>query len=300
MTELIQDEPAFPFTTKDLKYWIIKRKDGIISKYNLISLNNTLPPAAGGVTHTPLVSTSYNHTPPVRLREWCNHSPNPHTATPLFEENGVRLFVADNPGLKNVKQHFQYILDCGDVLRETDMGLNLNTLVGDPDLVANLSSYTRHNEPRLLKVDWNDRQAPPLLPQFFIEYAKEISGNVVTACQGGHGRSGSAAVMLMMVFIPSYTPYQAICHLRALHCPRAIESKEQHEYIGKFAEYLGRENDVDKVETVSSYKDAFLAITNPAAEKYQKLIKEGKGAQAKADPSSVVLDMTDIDRWGMN
>ena len=272
----------FPFGLEDLKFWVLRRKDGTVTKFNVTPAGVTtydLTQKRDGVTGPgsahPFSNSSPNtsYFPVGRL---CKHSPKP-SMTPLFEEQGVRLYVADASGLREGFRAFNYVLDCGDVLPDNiTMDFKGCSLIGDPYLVEKLKGYSKFNEPTILKVDWFDRKAPPLYPEFFVEYAKEVQGDVVVACQGGHGRSGSSTVMLMMCLIPDYTPYAAVCHLRALHCARAIESKEQHTYIGEFGAFLGRENDIEKVAQVKNFKEAFLALELEGAKKYQEALKGGE------------------------
>ena len=286
MTSVTPEE--FPFKLEDLKYWVIRREDGTITKFNIVGKADNKPIIAQpGVTH-PYGSGT---TTPVKVdddwknfgyHKFCNHSPRP-SLDPIMEEGDVRLYVADAIGLRTNFRLFDFVLDCGDVLSNTIIhDWKAATLVGDPYMVEKFRGFSKFVEPIILQVDWYDRQAPPLDFGFFPDYAGEVKGNVVTACQGGHGRSGSSAVMIMMSLIPDYTPYDAICHLRALHCPRAIESKEQHAYIGEFGAFLGRENNVDKVAEVKNFKTAFLALKVKGAEKYQKFLLAKDEGETKA------------------
>ena len=77
----------------------------------------------------------------------------------------------------------------------------------------------------------------------------------------------------MMVMNPEYSPADAIIHLRAIHCPRAIESGVQHEYIGAFGAFLGRENDIDRVKGVVDFKAEFMKIKHKSAQPYQDRLK---------------------------
>ena len=82
---------------------------------------------------------------------------------------------------------------------------------------------------------------------------------------------------MLMVLAPDYTPYDAICHLRALHCGRAIESKAQHDYLGEVGEFLKRENDIAKVGEVKDFRAAFLALKKESAKPYQAALQAAKG-----------------------
>lgn len=270
VTALVKSTLAFPFKQSDIKYWVIKRKDGVVAKYIYTSSPYNAPGAGSGTTPaTPQTPTSYYTS---HFRDWCKHEPNPKNR-PVVEEGDKRIFIADAQGLRASKFLFDYVLDNGDVLGASALD---HTLTGDATLIAALKQYVMVKDPTLLKVEWPDRQDPPLQFEFWPHFTELVSGDIVTACQGGHGRSGTSLVCMMMCLIEDYTPYAAICHLRALHCPRAIESKVQHEYIGEFGAWLGRENDVDKVSEVKSFKDAFLDLTLEGAKKYQEWLREEK------------------------
>ena len=87
----------------------------------------------------------------------------------------------------------------------------------------------------------------------------------MTACVGGHGRSGTSFVCLLLNNAPDYDALDAIVHVRAVHCPRAIESIFQHEYIDDVATFLGREANAKKASSINDYKAAFWASEKPTA-----------------------------------
>jgi hypothetical protein len=78
--------------------------------------------------------------------------------------------------------------------------------------------------------------------------------------------------------LTDYTPLDALTHIRALHCARAIESKEQHAYLNTLGTYLKREPDAMDAEEVKSFKERFLSLDNPYAEPYKDRVRGGKGA----------------------
>jgi len=236
--------PAFPFKLEDLAYWVVKRKDGTTIKYTLVGPDDKmgvqthqypssiapLQQMTGGTTH------SFN--------DWCKHDP---VGEPIWDGGKVKIWIADSLGLKSHYSKFDIVLDCGDVLNLFNINKD-RKLIGDEDLIKVLKPYVvgGPKEAKIIKIDWDDRKAPPLETTAWAALAKYITktgGKVVTACQGGHGRSGTSLVCLMMAMNPEYTPYSAICHLRAMHCPRAIERKEQHLYInevGKALQFQGK------------------------------------------------------------
>lgn len=260
---------TFPFKLSDLKYWIIKRRDGTVVKYVVtdtqakgISGNNTSAARERTMGYTS------NVTP---LHAYCKHDP----IKPIFEdaERKIRLFIGDASGARAFKNNFTLVIDGGDVIPDYYVEPYLK---GDKRLTSLLSRFVLESGPRILKIDWDDRKAPRLLAGFWTALVEEMTasggGDILCCCQGGHGRSGSSIVSLLLA-LTDYTPKEAIIHLRALHCPRAIESKEQHLYLGLVGESLGRPNDVEEVEEITDYKKAFLALTSSFAEPWKKVLR---------------------------
>ena len=266
---------VFPFTLADLKYWVVKRKDGTIIKHVLEDKFDAPAKPAGYLNATNGSGAFSTHK---SLGAWCSHYPK---KLPVFEQEGIMLYIADASGARRDKAYFDVLLDCGQVI---NWGVLNRTLEGDARMVEELSKYSQTIENRLLKVDWYDRKAPalgvefwPALTNLLKSFVAEtgLKQRVLCICQGGHGRSGTSLVNLMMCLNEEYSPLDAITHLRAIHCPRAIESKEQHEYIDQLGVHLGREKNAAQAGEIASYKDAFLALKLESAEPYQKLLSEG-------------------------
>lgn len=267
---------TFPFSLADLRYFIVRRKDGLTIKYNIVDPAIKVGDATG-IVKVPGITTGANsYTNVYSLTKWCKHVP---ADEPLFETDRVALYIADCMGFRAHYREFTFALDCGDILTDWQVrnGGTPELFAGDKTLSNLLAPYVDQGkligEPRVLQIDWDDRKAPKLVPEFWPQIVDQLDGTVVIACQGGHGRSGTGAVCMMMVMNPEYTPADAIIHLRAIHCARAIESKEQHEYIGRVGEYLGRVNDIERIGAVNSFKEEFLALTHKSAKPYQDRLK---------------------------
>jgi hypothetical protein len=265
---------AFGFTLSELDYWVIKRKDGETVKYML---------NAGQVQ--PVVATTVGHHNAYNSSDAYHLSPTPHNYVqpcrhdaekPVYSNDTVALYIADAHGCRRGKDWFGYVLDCGNILTVTMKTYNPDErsglLVGDIDMVDVLDQYVEAASvpSRILQIDWDDRQEPDLQPEFWPALAKLLSGDVLCACQGGHGRSGTALTALLMCYNPEYSAKDAIIHLRAMHCARAIESVKQHEYLDKVAESLGREANAIDTQEVKSFKDAFLALKHESARPFQE------------------------------
>lgn len=282
----------FPFNIDDLAYFIIRRKDGLTIRYNITKSGSNITSLVKANTDSAsagFVKKSFS--------EWCHHNP---ADEPLFSGKNADVYIADCVGFRQHYKEFDTAIDCGAVLTYYQINAgNPKIFEGDKELISGLDKYVIGditNEAKILKIDWDDRRAPKLKAEFWPELVDRLSGTVVIACQGGHGRSGTSAVCMMMVMNPEYTPADAIIHLRAVHCARAIESKEQHEYIGMVGEYLGRTNDIARIGKVNSFKDEFFAMTHPSAKPYQDRLKKliEAGQTDPSDKKPYTYNLTDI------
>lgn len=257
----------FPFKFEDLKSWTVRRTDGTITKYVLTSA-----PVAGGSTSASSAGSSSTAAAKTTssLGDYCTHKPGT-TPTVTFERDGspIRMWIGNMSGAKATRDTFHYIVDCGDIFSSWNIPDKI--LTGDKELAEDLLQYTESPEvTRILKIDWDDRQAPKVLPEFWNQLNDRIVGDIMTCCVGGHGRSGTSFACLLLVNAPDYDALDAIVHIRAVHCPRAIESIVQHEYIDKVAEYLGRKGNSKEASTIKDYKALFMASKKPTAVRTQK------------------------------
>ena len=258
---------AFPFKLEDLESWTVRRTDGTVTKFMLttVQITGDKQQARTDVYNQSTTSQYPKHD---HLSKFCHHVPQ----TAVFE-----ISAEDRPGVKaplglyvgsisskSVKDQFDFVLDCGNVISSWEMQDKI--LEGDKELQASLEQHVSTVPgTRVLKVDWFDRRAPNLAPSFWPAFNALVHGDVLTCCQGGHGRSGTSFVCLLMCNAPDYDALDAIVHLRAVHCPRAIESAEQHQYIDEVATFLGRKANAAEVSKIHDYKAAFTAIMKPTA-----------------------------------
>lgn len=266
-------DKKFPFALEDIKAWFVRRKDGTIIKYSLVHDNPNRRMTIVGATSSTTPKQSYS--------AWCDHKSTP---LPVFAHQGLELRIADSAGAKSAfnTASEDLIIDAGGVITEW----SLKPLVGGNSMaLANaLNPYVDVIIPEVLTLHWADRQAPDFHPQFWIELADQLLNRAAAKaplepyrmlinCQGGHGRSGTGLVCLMM-YLSDYNALDAITHLRAIHCPRAIESKIQHDYIDAFAQYLGREANAGEAELVKNYRERFLTLTCETSKPYRERLEK--------------------------
>lgn len=262
---------TFPFKIDDLKAWIVHRKDGTVTRFVMV----TAPTSSGTSSSTGttdlarLPGTSTTSTVASRVTSgygsFCKHKPSPTNKVASFDRDGEELafWVGSINGAKETTHPLDFIIDCADIF---NIWSHSDLLAGDAKLMELLAPFTDEGESaRLLKIDWDDRMAPKVHPEFWTKLNTELHGNVMTCCVGGHGRSGTSFVCLLLNNAPDYDALDAIIHLRAVHCPRAIESLVQHQYIDRVAEFLGRMQNASKASQITDYKAAFMASTRPTA-----------------------------------
>jgi protein-tyrosine phosphatase len=275
----------FPFSLDDIQAWIIRRKDGTVVRYNLVNADSVTKLASKP-------KTIWNNT--TSYSNWCDHEPWPQKQAPIFEHDGIGLWIADAPGARKTYKEFDVAIDGGSVLTVPGEH-DLPNIYGDPKFRSALLRHVYSTQnvdeestaTRIIKLRWFDRAAPPVYPSFWPALLKELQKlrdktpdkklKVLTICQGGHGRSGSALALLTMC-MTDYSPLDALTHIRALHCARAIESKEQHLYLNQVAALLGREENALEAEGVSSFKQRFLDSANKFMEPYKERLRQGAGS----------------------
>jgi hypothetical protein len=259
----------FPFKLEHLKGWTVKRSDGTITNYQMVSPGQDGLAAQLKAQQT-LTALHQSTTTATRktygLSEYCNHRPGD---TPIAAVGDRRFWIGSMWGAKATRDTFDFVVDCGDVLDLPQGGI----LTGDKALTATLSEFTNQKRyARVLKIDWDDRAAAPVPPQFWTKLLAELHGDIMTCCVGGHGRSGTSFTCLLLNLAPDYDALDAIIHLRAVHCPRAIESVAQHDYIDAVAKHLGRTPNAKSCATITDYKGAFLVSTKPTAIATRKML----------------------------
>lgn len=281
----------FNFSLSELDYWIIRRKDGETVKY---VLNNQVDLVTGSTYPT----TNNHHSTVLPAQQglgyggmpntqgtWQHHCQHDGEVLISRSPKDAYLYIADAAGCRRSHDLYEFVLDCGDILNPVkttvhDPDAPSGLLTGDKELVDALDQFADATVPaRVLQIDWDDRQAPLLDPAFWPTIAKMLDGHsILCACQGGHGRSGTALTALLMCYHPEYSARDAIIHLRAMHCARAIESVKQHEYLDAVATHLGRKANANSTSEITSFRDAFLRLRHPSAKEFQKALKERKTA----------------------
>lgn len=97
-------------------------------------------------------------------------------------------------------------------------------------------------------IDWDDMQAPALHPIFWkklLEHLRKTKGKMLVFCIGGHGRTGTALVSLLIA--AGWARKKALKYLRKNYCHKIVETDAQLKYLA-YVEKTLRALDGKKVE----------------------------------------------------
>ena len=99
------------------------------------------------------------------------------------------------------------------------------------ELASNYGFSLPHTT-KCIQVYWKDWEACKLDATDWNSITKEVKriGEVLIFCQGGHGRTGTAAAILLALLGKCDGP-QATGYVRSNYCKDAVESLEQTEYL---------------------------------------------------------------------
>jgi len=89
--------------------------------------------------------------------------------------------------------------------------------------------------PKVVRFDWKDHEAPGNVGMKFWQALWDIlpDGKIICCCAGGHGRTGTAAASLMIA--RGWSAEAAIEQVRSGYCSKAIEGKDQEDYLADLA-----------------------------------------------------------------
>lgn len=151
----------------------------------------------------------------------CQH----YAEMPVFETGKLRIFAATSNTARWIKDA-AFFINC------SDFGHNRDAIQA-PAGFESLGEY--NTSIPMLSIPWPDGSAPEVKPKFWNALARllvqKIEGDVIVYCLGSHGRTGTALACLRLQFAPFITAQQAIAEVRRAHCPDAIETDSQIDYI---------------------------------------------------------------------
>ena len=108
-----------------------------------------------------------------------------------------------------------------------------------------LAPYAQRYIPPIIRVAWQDYDAPRLLPEAWAVLWREIKArafeHVVVCCFGAHGRTGTALASLHLAEHPGDPSEEAIRAIRRAYCDQAVECLEQREYLAEVASAMAQD-----------------------------------------------------------
>lgn len=152
----------------------------------------------------------------------------------VFDIGGKRLAGAT---ADNIPWHSaSLVLDCTGTTYSSTPKTPGKFITSGSDEFINLNKYMPN--PQVIKLDWPDMSAPHLLPLEFWRELFELlpTGLTVACCVGSHGRTGTLMTALTMASGALTVADVAMLHIRSIHCPYAVESYSQIDYLYELEE----------------------------------------------------------------
>lgn len=148
-----------------------------------------------------------------------------HVGTPIFKIGDLTIGGASDHGNEVVRQT-TLIVDCA---------ASKNRFVPATRASGPIEAFVAEHfgsKCDVIELDWWDRRGPPerCTARFWQDLVKACgNGHLVVACMGGHGRTGTALASIGITH--GWKVEEAIRFVRERHCPDAIESLDQIEYL---------------------------------------------------------------------
>ena len=124
-------------------------------------------------------------------------------------------------------KELKLVVDCSD---SASAPSNAEFVKSGPQIYLEAISGKELPPADVIKLKWTDGGAPRALPTFWKALWDVLpSGLTVFCCVGSHGRTGTAFCALLIA--NGWTPKDAITTVRELHCPKAVETQAQIDYL---------------------------------------------------------------------
>lgn len=185
----------------------------------------------------------------------------------VYEKDGKQIYGSSWVGLKEYSGNWDLIIDLAGNVKPAIL-TNRFIKMGTTARFKALDEHVRKTTPleipsEVLSLDWNDMGIPPVEYDFWPALWDMMPAKTVIACMGGHGRTGTCMVALLIVNGVDY--WTALETVRAEHCDKAVESLKQEEYLhGLYVTYLNERlgemqaegNDTDAADILEDIKYA--------------------------------------------
>lgn len=160
----------------------------------------------------------------------------------------------------------------------------------------------------ILQIPWPDGSLPEVRPEFWQELVRLLpAGNVYVCCAGGHGRTGTALTALRLLSLPATTVREAILEIRKVHCPEAIETTQQIEYLYDLGRLIGGLDMVNDSGQPGP-RGAWQALTSPTVYQASPSLRgwasvgphDAETDESVADPCADSLDADMLEHWPLS
>ena len=193
----------------------------------------------------------------------------------IFEFDGKKLYASNQYSIDEKSGKWDLIIDLAGVVtipRPSEFIRN-----DSPKRFHGLKPYLDVDEPlpsEVLRLFWTDMSIPPCGVDFWIKLWEMLPEKTVIACMGGHGRTGTCIVSLMIAAGEDF--YEALEHVRKEHCHKAVETLSQEKYLHCiYIEMLQKElklarekNDLTLIKDI--VEDIEFATKNPPLLNFKK------------------------------
>lgn len=192
----------------------------------------------------------------------------------IYEHDGKKLYAASGNGLKEYSGNWELIIDLAHNIRGQKGFIEP---ISTPRFQA-LKKFTfgqNQVKSEILQLDWPDMGVAPATIDFWLALWDMLPERTVTACMGGHGRTGTALVA-MIIASGGMDYYEALKHVRTTHCEEAVETLSQEQYLHRlYTDYLIKllslaenQNEADEINAELKYAKENVPGTFSGKQKY--------------------------------
>ena len=127
----------------------------------------------------------------------------------------------------------------------------------------------KHTEPPELAITWNDGSVPDLVYADWmrlIDDLSQIKGKVLIHCHGGHGRTGTALVVLLA--LTEALNEDPVEWLRGFYCEKVVETAAQFKYLKALGIETKAKPSYTPVNTITQWPSEWKGYSNWKQEQY--------------------------------
>lgn len=184
-----------------------------------------------------------------------HHTPCKHDGTKVVAEiDGKKLFGGEKSELKWLDPNkWDLVIDLA-----SNFGYQASYVrdCTTPKWKKKVDKYMpKWKESEHLALNWPDFGIIDLPIEFWLDLWESLPKRTMACCMGGHGRTGTVLVALLIASGMSY--YEALKLVRKEHCEKAVESEKQCSYLHRI--YVDRL----KKEGKQSTTEYDFAVKNP-------------------------------------